>query len=1176
MRLIELVIFIFVVGVYASTAQEVSIESSSYGYPFLSAEIELIDDSGNSVAPDLQAILIRQGNNIIEPARIFQVSNRYRVDWVPHIQGLSQADETILYEYELIYSGFDEIISDEGFIIDTRLPLMSIQDTDNRQIDEILFPFTLNTFNRTIQFYLRLNKGPYNPDINQNVGVQLDSITYDSTAFRVFPSITLPSDLGQSGQYLFNIVFSPPTFEYYSTVVTFHFNGGYTQSIDVAGNIFPLERNFDIELRTPADDEVIAPCTEYPISWKGASDRIPSIVEVSFDAGRNFERIISTFDSVFVWNVPDTLSEFVVFRVRQISATEEFGQRILQVSSPRKVAISPTGIYSAIAIEGSGLFGYNNNSEILRAISKISTPFNKENTDLQFASENIVVESFYRERFGMRFDTLDIYDVASSQHIESYLSPVAVRKLKPYKGETLLLSPELANRVYTFDHTDGSFDLILQVNYPIADVSYSEQENVLAVTSISGKVELYNANTLVLVDDYQIQNFPQTSDAVISPDGELLAVSKFFTDGTVQNIVIHDLVNKRRHLRVPQAWASETVGVEFAPNSRQLLMAHSFIPKLAVTDLTSNDLTQTITTEAGSDRVLDFNYATADNEFVVLQDELLSRFSYDFPQYDINDGYVKIRNPEIEIDPIVLISTLVADTSIVIANSQVCNTSEAPFPIRSVWLKSGRDMTIISPLDGFLPPAECATLEFEFHPTTIGEIRDTAYITSCVDTLIIPIEGISLERSVLLAGEPFDFGEQCLGDRIEITEEFFTNLDTADIKINRVSFARGHFNAVLSRDTVIRAGESWSATIFLNPTERGQQTDTLLLYNSDMREGPPLMFEFTYFGLGSDINQEHTYLPFTPEQPERRTFIVNREQTPIQVNDVFLDNGTHYSLSASLPTTLQFGDTLFIDVVSTDPSRTDFIGVSAEPCINFERITVGPYIATAQIIAFDTETRPTDYATIIIGQRTQTQNYFKGDLKLDLEIRIDAETFLPLEYESDFEIISTNDIVDGTERAMQISLQGDFREFDTVLRITGPAALTEITEAEIIPTDLMGNFSSTVPTTFENGVLRIINDSPGRLIFAEGQDITVDLYPNPSSEYINIRLKTEDDVDELQSRVGIYSSTGQQLEQKNIGFTFEGGESIHKLNISTLRKGEYFIDVELKEGLSHTVKFVIE
>jgi|GEM_PF-5396490 len=1173
-------IIVCIVQVVLAKSQSIEIVASEYGLPELSALITITDADGQATAPSANSILIRQYNEIIEPVRVYQVGNNYRVEWIPDIELGTQADFIFDYEYEMFYSGFDSIVTATDEIPDIRLPRLSLEAVGGGQIDEIQMPNTDETFTSSRQFYLSLNKGVWDPDEGVYKGIRLDSISYDDEVFRVFPSIVLPEDLGQSSDYLFNVRFSPPAFQYYITTVTLYFNGGYKLNFDLFGNPPIINRNYDLELLSPTDEQVLAPCTEHLINWTGNTKDIRSILEISYDGGLSYSFLTSTLDTSYLWTVPDTLTEFVRIRVRQEALTEEYNRTMegLQLE-PDKVAFAPDARYGAIAGTAQEMYTYDAVQDKLQTIFHPSAVPGMANTDLAFADNNVAVLSYFRVRFGERRDTMAVFNMDNRLFVTSVKSPVSIKGLRSYKDGLLLISPEISNTVYSFDYKTLEFKKELKIDYPISDVSYSEILDQIVVVDFSGNVQSFDANTKAEVKSFSIQNFPQPGLAIISPDGQYVAVSKYYLSGTMQNIQIYDVNLGKRVRKVPNGWASATRGLEFSPTSRHLLMAHAFNPKLVISDIT-NGLTQSISTEGGGGEVLDFSYSTNENQFLVLQPDNLSRFVLSYPQYDQNDQYVKIRKPEIQVENIVLTSTLVADSSYVSVAGNLCNQSEAPFPIKEIWLASGEHMRLLSPSEGFLDAKTCTNIEIVFNPKArVGQITDTIFIASCLDTIAVPVGGESLARNIEMVSNPYDFGEKCIGEEFIITDEFFTNLDTADVIIDRIQFLGDAFRARFAEDTMVAPGGKWGGEVSLTPLARGKQTDTLAIYNSGMKDGPPLYYPFTYFGLGSEIEQGHTYLSFTPEQLVRESYIVNTEPTPIIINDLKPALGLNYSIDVDLPVTLNQGDRLDFIITSTDPLKYDTLRVDAEPCINFERMILGPYKADTRIIAYDVEVKPTEYATLVFAQETNTENYFKGQLKLDLEVKVDAESFLPLDYESDFEIVNIEESIIGTDRVMHIYLKGDFREFDTILKITGPAALTEKTETNITITRNLGLFTSLVPTAIENGKLRIINDSPGRLIFSEGQNITLNAYPNPANTEINLELVFDKRVETdfpLEILLHVYEPSGRAIDIRRVRPSVFGSKATMKLPVTDLRNGEYFLELRIENSPIGGIKFIKE
>lgn len=1159
----KLAAFFIIFLAYASSfAQSIEILESNYGSPYLSALIKITDENGASVAPNTSNLLIRQVNKIIVPTRVYQEGDNYRVDWVPDVQILSQSVFEADYNYLIIFSGLDKIIADDDRMRNLKLPRLYLTNVDGNNIDEIRVPNTKEPSFNIRQFYLRLNKGVWNESTGTYEDLYLDSITYDyQDVFRITSSLKWPRNIGQSSEYLFNIRFEPKEFNYYYTPVVLHFNGGYKLSFDLIGNPFNIDRNYDLELLRPRDGEIFAPCTEYEIRWTGVNKSLESIVEVTLNGGVTYNEIARTFDTSYVWTVPDTLAEFVKVRVRQRNSIDQKGFSLAGLFNPDKVALSPNGNEAVMVNRDQEFYLFDLPADNFNTIPYIPSANNLMNSDILYCEEGTVLHSFHRTRFGERIDSISIFNTASNNWINTVKSPVEIASLTDYKDHNILIVPLLSNSVYSFDYKTETFQRLVKIDKPIADISYTPQNEEIVVVDYTGLVQKYDANTLGLVSSFQIRNFPQPGLAKISPDGQYLAVSKYYVDGTVQNVFLYEMTSGERVRRVPQGWSSATKGIEFSPTSRSLLMAHSFNPQLVAYDLT-NGWTESVIANGGTSEIRDFSYALEEDVFIVLQEGVLSRFAFSYPEYDENDIYAKIRNPEMVTSPVTLYPTLVADTSQYLSTAHLCNNSESPFPIKDWYLSSGEHIKLISPVDGVLEGESCTELHLEFKPTVLGDISDTLYFLSCSDTLMIPINGESLERNVSIISEPYDFGERCIGERIEISEVFFRNLDTANIKINRIEFAGNAFRASFAFDTIVQEGETWGGNVSLIPQERGKQYDTLLIYNSNLRNGPPLRFVFTYFGIGADINQSHTYLSFTPEQNIREAFIVNEEPTPIEILSLDLGSGLNHTLDVDVPLTLNTGDSLKFTVTASDSYAFDTLTVDATPCINFVPMVLGPYVANTSIIALDTVAKPTEFATLTILQKTTTENYFAGPLKLDLRIAIDADIFYPESFESDFEIVASEQSVVGDQRYMDFYMRGDFREQDTILKIIGPAALTDKTETEIKVLKDLGLISRSIPTASDNGTLTIINDSPGRqIIKGPGLQANLKIYPNPISENLTLEINGLEGDSQEQLNIRIYSQTGSLVMERNATAFKDANSLKSEISMADLPAGIYFMDV---------------
>ncbi|GAB5466855.1 MAG: hypothetical protein Kapaf2KO_22910 [Candidatus Kapaibacteriales bacterium] len=1137
--------------------------SNEYGMPNIRTKVILENESGQQVAPQIDFTLIRQKNAVIEPTRIYQQGSEWVIEWVPDIELVNSSNSVNDIEFEIIYSEFAEIIVESSELNGIQLPIISILSNITLQrIDQLTLPNNNGTFTSRAQFNLRIGRGVFS-EAGEELPIILDSLVYDSTVFKIFPSIRLDDELGTDIQILFNVTFKPPAFLRYSTVATFYFNGGYKYDFELLGNNILIDRNYNIELLRPQPREAIAPCTEYDITWTGSKPGIPTIVKASYDGGQTFFNLGFTLDTFYRWTVPDSITEFLQIKIEQDNQTTANDYLLPGRSDLGKIAVSGNGQRVAYASEEARVWTVNKSSGISSEIFR-QTQGSRSINDMTFVGNDTFLLAYHRIRFGQRWDSIAMYSASQNRLLEVFESDINIEKFKNFKDGKILLSSELSQKVYSFDYSNGDFGEELSVNFPIADFSYSSETDAIAITGIQGFVTIIDANTLIETDNFTISNFGEPDIVVFSPDGKYVAATKKYYSG-VQNIIqIYDLDDEgKRVRRIPLAFGTNTRELSFNETSRQLVLAHGFNPQLVIYDITDNSV-ESLDNSGSVYELMDINLARDDDVLASVsrnsQEGQLVIYDIEYPQYDQNDIYAHIRPADLTINTIVVTSGLVADSTFFISETEICNNSSAPFPIKDIFFENNIHFELIGyDGEGLVMPGECLSLEIAFKPKTIGLLYDTLTVSDCVNDFRFPVEGFSIERNPLIAEVPFDLGELCIGERNEVDLTIFTNTDTAAIFINSMKFTGngGLFARYTARDS-IEVMEDLDISVTMVPFERGQIVDTLYIYNSNMVDENPLEVIFTYRSIGSDAYQDHSYLAFTPEQPIRGSYIVNEEETDITITDFTLLSGTAHTVDIDLPVTLGFGDTLKFSVETSDYTVYDSLSFSAVPCLGVKPIVLGPYISNTKLYATEVESKPTEYATLEFVQETNTQNFFKGLLNLDFSFKIDLEGFYPLEFVSDFEIVSTSFQPDGEDWLVDVSLRGDFIEIDTVLKVIGPAALTEKVEYPIAIQDTSNFFTSSLNTTVSDGKLIIINDSPGRLIFAPGQGtVSFSIYPNPTADRLHIVLKEIIEIDkQLSLRYSIMDMTGREVTGSYQSQTLINSDEII-IEVSYLNSGNY-------------------
>lgn len=162
---------------------------------------------------------------------------------------------------------------------------------------------------------------------------------------------------------------------------------------------------------------------------------------------------------------------------------------------------------------------------------------------------------------------------------------------------------------------------------------------------------------------------------------------------------------------------------------------------------------------------------------------------------------------------------------------------------------------------------------------------------------------------------------------------------------------------------------------------------------------------------------------------------------------------------------------------------------------------------------------------------------------------------------------------DGIEDTPNQGLPSDFM-CDTTLN-------TCIDEIDDLP-DMIENFMDYAEETCENSFTqgqvdhmrsvlenerRSLIDSTTVGVHTPEPDYTLDIYPNPARDYLNIRLK---DVIQNNFSIEIYDMQGRQVYREKI----LSKHKIHRLDIDKLEKGVYVLRI-LSKDFSHSEKFIL-
>ncbi|MCX7736458.1 MAG: hypothetical protein N2319_07060 [Candidatus Kapabacteria bacterium] len=1159
-------------------------------YPIFSIKIKALKNNIPFIFDKNNIILLENVNPVI-PISISQPDNsQYQtVRWITKINGPSSKNDFYSTPHRLtvfVFSGselgtlatsFDKIY----------LSVVSITNSRDRFEPDMYFG-NLKKGEDTTRGII-VNSPIANVVNNREIPVKIDSIKTHSKYFTYewfgssIDSTRPPKQLYSPFYYRAAIKFKPDDTTYYRDKFTVYFEGGRKEEINLIGNQFNIPRTTVLQLIRPNGGEILLPCQQYEIKWKGAVKGIPTSVYLSLDNGATWEQIASTIDSVFFWQVPDLPTNRALIKVKQ-EFTNTTTKTLKEDDIPvRKIAYRSDG-QRVLSVNDAGFLKewdlQVGTSTMTKRISQLLYPAEKlVPLGLDYFDYDTKLFVVYRKEsyYGQPSqDSIAFYKIDENQPYLKIQIPdnFGVKKaILDAKREKIAIIPQSGMNILLYSAKDGSTIKTLTFEKPIAAFTFNSILDESAVALLNGDVQILKNEDFSVKDKLSFEDLPLIYELGLSPDGEMLAIgcSAPLSVGTNTNRNEIHVVNIKNKLiiRTGRKSASNPVALEFGPTSAHLIVGSTAQPQIAFWDLPGDEF---IGSMSGNDNILtDFKFSPDGHSIATsaASGENLNIRFFTYPEEDPSNGTFRIVRPEYNFKDITLEPAYLGSDNERKVKSVICNTGEVPLGIDHSWLVSGRHFkikNIITP--DSIYPGQCLDVEFYYHPLDTGKITDTLVVTSCTKWFFIKIESIGLKRNIAFLNNIFDFGEICVGDTITKTIDLFRNDDPVPLKVNFIAIddqISSSFRVISKiQDTILQPGEILKVEIRFHPAEFGEILRNVYVFHSDQTFMSPNT-TFHGRGLGTIFDFSHSNLMFIPEIKNRKLKIINNSKNTTNiVNAIFSQDG-FYRILTPLPIKIAAGAEAEIEIeainISPNPVSLRF---EATPCNSISSILVEAYSGISELTIPKIEADPKGRATIPINFSNTENRPYQGVRFFETEISINPRLFLPDTVRSDFGDVKLvrNEIIDG-RRIIGIKVEGDFSNFGKVAEISGYAGLAE-TDTSAIEFIQTGKFwGSAVQTKFNNGIFQLINLCDDRRIL-QNQDIfkNFNIIPNPVFDAFNLEFES---LESGMASIEIFNKLGSLvLKQTNIEVS--KGVNSTKVNASLLNSGSYKLVVKMRSS----------
>ena len=1156
-------------------------------FPTLAIKIKAIKNNSQFIFDKNNILLIENVNSIIPESVSPPDNNQFQtVRWKTKINGPSSLTPHRLSVF--VFSGLDLGTLATSFY-KSYLSVISITNSKDR--------FELDMYFGNLQKGEDTTRGiivnaPVANKVNdREIPVKIDSIKTHSKYFTYewygssIDSTRPPKQLISPFYYRAAIKFKPEDTTYYRDKFTVYFDGGRKEEINLIGNQFKIPRNTVLQLIKPNGGEIILPCQQYEIKWKGAVKGIPTSIFLSIDNGSSWEQIASTSDSVFLWQVPDLPTNRALIKVKQ-EFTNTTTKTLKEDDIPvRKIAYRSDG-GRVISVNDAGFLKewdlQTGTSTATKIVTQIPYPTERiKPLGIDYFDNDTKIYVVYRKEsyFGdPSQDSIAFFKIEENQPYLKLQIPqnFIVRKAVLDAGrKKIALVPQTGMNILLLSVDDGSIIRTLTFDKPVGTFTFNKVLDESAVALLNGEVQIFRNEDFSVKDKLFFDDLPLIYELGLSPDGEMLAIgcSAPLSVGTNTNRNEIHVVNIKNKLiiRTGRKSASNPVALEFGPTSAHLIVGSAAQPQIAFWDLPGDEF---IGSMSGNDNILtDFKFSPDGHSIATsaASGENLNIRFFTYPEEDQSNGTFRIVRPEFIYKDITLEPAYLASDNERIMKGVICNTGEVPLGLDHSWLVSGKHFRMkktITP--DTIYPGECLDVEFYYHPLDTGKLTDTLVITSCTKWFFIKIESIGLKRNITFLNNLFDFGEICVGDTTSKIIDLLRNDDPVPLKVNFIAIddkITASFRIIsMAKDTILQPGEIFKVEIKFHPAEFGEIYRNVYVFHSDQNFLTPNT-SLHGRGLGAVLEFSHPNLMFIPEIGIRKTKIINnsKNQTTI-VNAVFSQEG-FYRILTQLPLNIAAGGEAEIEIETIKLSQSPVsLKFEAMPCNSLSSISIEAYSGISELTIPKVEADPKGRATIPINFTNSENRQYNGLRFFEAEITINPRLFLPDTVKSDYGTakLIRNEIVEG-KRIIGIKVEGDFPINGKVVEISGYAGLgeTDTSSIEFVPN---GKFwGVAVQTKLKNGLFQLINLCEGRYIL-QNEDIIsgLTIFPNPVSNDFNLEFEsTESGI----ATVEIFNNSGSLvLRQTNI----EVSRGQNKVNIdaSIINSGYYKLVVKIRSSFS--------
>ncbi len=310
----------------------------------------------------------------------------------------------------------------------------------------------------------------------------------------------------------------------------------------------------------------------------------------------------------------------------------------------------------------------------------------------------------------------------------------------------------------------------------------------------------------------------------------------------------------------------------------------------------------------------------------------------------------------------------------------------------------------------------------------------------------------------------------------------------------------------------LQPGESMSVEILFVPTQRGHDTDQVVIRYA----GQNAVVRYVRVlgrGAGADIDISHPTLAFIPEIAERVVTLANRTANPITLTSAAFSAGAPFTTSAVFPVVIPPADSITIGIRHTGGliSGSDELLFEVTPCAATTSVRLVSYQGTATVFMKDVRVDPRLTAELPIVANITENVQYNGVRPLEVKMQVYQRHFYADSVRvegGDGELVSQT--VDGDIRTITVRMNAPFKNRENVVAYAiGRAGIAEFDSSVVTFDTSAVGFGGAVTTGYKTGLLRIANPNPNRHVLVSTGPVIRSVSPLPATDGVTVEVTSE-------------------------------------------------------------------